>query len=143
MENPNLEKMIEAIDSNDINTIKNIMEIENYDINEPYEELDVEFNYTPLTFAIEKNNIEAMKILLTHQNIDINKEKSAYRKCEDRIYTPLAFAIERKNIDAMKILLTCQNIDVNKENSYLDGRVKIWDDRTPAVCIYNQYSNPN
>ena len=130
-----------AIDKQNINAVKKLINCENIDVNFPsgikfitemgYEH---EIKYTPFVAAIGTKNHEIIKLLLTNSNINDpittfvrreiilpgSRKKTLDEKRMTKCESPLLQAINTRDIEIIKLLLSFGNLDFNAKNILLE-----------------------
>jgi ankyrin repeat protein len=91
----------DAIENEDLLTVKILLANEAYDINQKNQKGD-----SGLSIAVKKGNLAIVEAILATKGIDVNSKG-------EQGYAPLHLAIRNKNIPILKRLLTSEGIDVN------------------------------
>ena len=127
-----------AVDNDNIELLKLILNFDNVDINNIYEHKSVE--RTSFHDAIENENLEIAKLLLSNKNLDTNIYKTIYYPRSKEIQTAFHLAAYNGSVEMFQFLLSCKKVDINLPSIitlYRFSREHVWKSSALNFAVKN------
>ncbi|KAK8854420.1 hypothetical protein M9Y10_016982 [Tritrichomonas musculus] len=127
-----------AVDNDNIELLKLILNFDNVDINNIYEHKSVK--RTSFHDAIENENLEIAKLLLSNKNLDTNIYKTIYYPRSKEIQTAFHLAAYNGSVEMFQFLLSCKKVDINLPSIitlYRFSREHVWKSSALNFAVKN------